>query len=82
MADADTVLEEIRTIVAQDDDFRPRMDPGAIMLTTRFKEDLGFDSIALMSLAFGLQEAHPDLDETAIAGWVTVADCVTSVLGT
>lgn len=72
---APQVLELIVTILSRTPDLRTRIPPSEIRLGTRFKEDLGFDSLALMSLAFELQEHYPELDETSIATWMTVEDC-------
>jgi acyl carrier protein len=85
MASEEDVLAAIVEILSTTKDLRPRTarTPGApavaITLLTRFREDLGFDSLALMSLAFELQERYPDLDELAVATWLTVGDCARSV---
>jgi len=70
-----TGLTRIVALLAAGGDYRLRIAPQAITATTRFKEDLGFDSMAVMSLAYELQEIYPELDEMAIASWVTVGDC-------
>jgi acyl carrier protein len=79
-AHMDHVLSLIIEILSRTPDLRTRIPPSDITLRTRFKEDLGFDSLALMSLAFELQEHYPELDEMQIATWVTVEDCARSAV--
>ena len=81
MDSVDSTLQTIVAILSRNVDFRPRIALARITPDTRFREDLGFDSIALMSLAFELQEIYPTLDEMAIATWTTVGDCVRAVGG-
>jgi acyl carrier protein len=75
------VLLRIREIIGGNRDYRLRMSPEDVTMDTRFREDLGFDSIALMSLVYELQETYPELDELIIAKWRTVSDCVRTVEG-
>lgn len=72
-------LAAIVQILTTSKDLRARISGDQITAATRFKEDLGFDSLALMSLAFELQEQWPELDEMSIATWITVGDCARSL---
>jgi acyl carrier protein len=74
-AGALSALERILAILSAGADYRPRIPPSAVGPETRFKEDLGLDSLALMSLAAELDEHYEGLDEMEIARWITVADC-------
>jgi acyl carrier protein len=76
MTDPRAILRRVVTIIGDNPDYRPRVPVAQITLATRFRDDLGFDSLAMMALAYELQESYPDLDEMAIASWTTVEDCV------
>ena len=43
---------------------------------SELKEDIGFYSIALMSLVYELQELYPNFDGTSIYKWNTLGDIV------
>ncbi len=54
-----------------------RMDPSRIDLDSRFRVDLGADSINLIEIAMGLeQELDITLDDDEVANIVTVEDAV------
>ncbi|MEU5695809.1 acyl carrier protein [Actinosynnema sp. NPDC020468] len=73
------VRETVRALVlelAQAPD--ARTEPG-----TRLVEDLGFHSLALLELAFGLEDEFdlPPIDEETARGIATVGDIEAHVLG-
>ena len=73
------ILADVIAILSRGNDFRPKVPPPSILPAMRFREDLGLDSLALLSLLYELQEAHPDLPESALASWITVEDLLRSV---
>lgn len=72
-------FEEIVSIIERCDDLDPLLPVDSITPETHFQEDLGFDSLALMSILYELQEAYPGLDETEINDWHRVKNCVASL---
>jgi acyl carrier protein len=69
------VFDQVLKVINDSEDLNPKIDVSEIKIEMDFKADLGFDSLALMSLVYELQEIYPDLDEMEIAGWQTVLDC-------
>ena len=61
-------LDLLKQIIQSNEDLSPRIDPSEIKLTTKFSEDMGFDSMAMMSLVYELQDKYPDLDESEVVG--------------
>jgi len=57
-------LELIKAIIKSSDDLNPRIAIDEVTMTSKFSDDMGFDSMAMMSLIYELQEKYPDLDET------------------
>lgn len=54
-----------------------RLDPSKVELSSRFRADLGADSINLIEIAMGLeQELDITLDDDEVAQIVTVSDAV------
>lgn len=75
------VLETVIGIIKDNEDLNPKVSTDEIKLEHDFKVDLGFDSLALMSLVYELQEVYPELDEMVIADWTKVEDCVKHIEG-
>lgn len=67
-------LEHFRRIILEAEDLDCLLAPEAIAPESHLKNDLGFDSIALMSIVYELQEIYEDLDESHMADWKTVQD--------
>ncbi len=72
-------LADVIRILSRSDDFRSKVPPTSITGSMRFREDLGLDSLALLSLLYELQETHPGLLESELGSWTTVDDVVRSV---
>jgi len=70
------IFEKVLSVIEKCEDLNPKVNLKEIRQEMEFKADLGFDSLALMSLVYELQEAYPELDEMAIADWSTIDDCV------
>jgi len=69
----DDVFARVRTVTAR----ILRVDPSNIELDSRFRADLGADSINLIEIAMGLeQELDITLDDDEVAQIVTVSDAV------
>lgn len=67
------VFARVRTVTAR----ILRLDPSKIELDSRFRADLGADSINLIEIAMGLeQELDITLDDDEVAQIVTVSDAV------
>lgn len=72
----DDVFARVRTVTAR----ILRLDPSKIELDSRFRADLGADSINLIEIAMGLeQELDITLDDDEVAQIVTVSDAVRSI---
>lgn len=72
-------LNTIRSIIENTEELDSKLPTSKIELETKFRDDLGFDSIQLMTFVYELQEHYPDLDEMSITDWLTVKDCVTTI---
>ncbi len=70
------LLNMIKEIIKSCDDLGPSIDPDEIKVEHSFRANLGFDSLALMTMAYEIQEKIPELDEMAIVDWLTVQDCL------
>ncbi|MBK7963628.1 MAG: acyl carrier protein [Bdellovibrionales bacterium] len=75
-----TVLEVVKKILRQIPDLKPKMSVDLICPETRFREDLGFDSLAMVSFFYELQDLYPSLDESQMLKWKSVSDCVNSIM--
>ena len=70
------LLDKMITIIEEHEDLEPLLPPEDLRFESELKEDIGFDSIALMSLVYELQELYPDFDGTSIYKWNTLGDIV------
>ncbi|MBX7098319.1 MAG: acyl carrier protein [Myxococcaceae bacterium] len=73
------LLTRIAAILNGNPDLALRGPVATLAMETRFREELGLDSVALMALAFELMELAPALDERTIVQWKTAGDCVRAV---
>jgi acyl carrier protein len=69
-------LINLKKVIEQNEDIITEIDSQTIVETNKFKEDLGLDSMAMMSLSYELQELLPQLDDSAFSTWVIVSDCL------
>ena len=74
--DREKVLNRMITIIEEHEDLEPLLPLEDLKFDSELKEDIGFDSIALMSLVYELQELYPDFDGTSIYKWNTLGDIV------
>jgi len=70
------LFDLIIKIIGSNEDLEPLIPVADIKSDTKIQEDLGFDSLALMSIVYELQETYEDLDETEMANWSTISDIV------
>ena len=70
------LLNKMLTIIEEHEDLEPLLPLEDLKFESELKEDLGFDSIALMSLVYELQELYPSFDVTNIYNWNTLEDIV------
>ena len=73
-------LNKIRKVIEKSEDLDPLIPLKDISYETKFSEDLGFDSLALMSILYELQEENPNINESEINNWKTLNNCVESFL--
>ena len=66
----------MRTIIAEHEDLDPLLPIEDLKFESTLKEDLGFDSIALMALVYELQELYPGLAVENLYEWDTLGDIV------
>lgn len=72
-------LSEFLKILHEIPDLKPKIPLEKIAVTTRFREDLGFDSLAMASLFYTLQDLYPELTEEQVTLWKTVQNCLESI---
>jgi acyl carrier protein len=72
----DEFFNKMLTIIDNHEDIDPLLPIKDFRIDSELKEDLGFDSIALMSLVYELQELHPNFDITNMYKWNTLGDIV------
>ena len=70
------LLNKMITIIAEQEDLEPLLPLEDLKFESELKEDIGFDSIALMMLVYELQELYSDFDGTSIYKWNTLGDIV------
>ena len=70
------LLDKMITIIDEHEDLEPFLPLEDLKLESELKADLGFDSIALMSLVYELQELYPNFDGTSLYKWNSLGDIV------
>jgi acyl carrier protein len=70
------LLDKMIAIIEEHEDLEPLLPPEDLKFESELKEDIGFDSIALMLLVYELQELYPNFDGTSIYKWNTLEDIV------
>ncbi len=70
------LFDLIVKIIGSNEDLEPLIPVSDIKPDTKIQEDLGFDSLAMMSIVYELQEIYEDLDETEMANWNLISDIV------
>jgi acyl carrier protein len=76
----DEAFQLLRQIFKSTPDLRLRQPIDSLQTTHRFKQDLGFDSLAVISLLIELQDRFPHLTEADAAKWKTLGDCLESLV--
>jgi acyl carrier protein len=70
------IFDKMITIIEEHEDLEPLLPIEDLRFESELKEDIGFDSIALMSLVYELQELYPNFDGTSIYKWNTLGDII------
>lgn len=70
------IFNKMITIIEEHEDLEPLLPIKDLKFESGLKEDIGFDSIALMSLVYELQELYPNFDGISIYEWNTLGDIV------
>jgi acyl carrier protein len=70
------ILDKMITVIEEHEDLEPLLPIEDLKFESELKEDIGFDSIALMSLVYELQELYPNFEGTSIYKWNTLGDIV------
>ena len=73
-------LNLIISIIGNNEDLSPRIPINEITLSTRLNADCGYDSLALMSILYELQDAYPELDENTILEVKTFNDLIENIV--
>ncbi len=69
-------LNKMLAIIEEHEDLDPLIPLADLKFESTLKEDLGFDSIALMALVYELQELYPGLSIENLYEWNTLGDIV------
>lgn len=72
-------LADVHRILHENPDLKPKLAVGSITHETRFREDLGFDSLAMAAFFYTLQDIYADLSEENVPKWKRIEDCIQSV---
>jgi len=70
------LLAKMITIIEEHEDLEPLLPLEDLKPESELRADLGFDSIALMSLVYELEELYPNFDGTSLYKWNTLGDIV------
>jgi acyl carrier protein len=72
-------LKDIQDILMTVSDLKPKLPIENLIETTRFQQDMGFDSLAMASFFYELEEKYPNLTELDVRNWKTIEDCLKSI---
>ena len=70
------LLNIILTIIEEHEDIDSLLSMEDLKFESKLQEDLGFDSIAIMSLVYELQELYLNFDIVNMYKWNTLGDIV------
>ena len=70
------LLDKMIAIIDEHEDLESLLPVEDLKFESELKADLGFDSIALMSLIYELEELYPNFDGTSLYKWNTLGDIV------
>jgi len=69
----------IKSIITDNEDITTFIPNEEIKVEHRLVEDLGLDSMNLMSIVYELQEKFESLDESGISHWKTLLDLIKAI---
>jgi acyl carrier protein len=72
-------VKDIQDLLSMVLDLKPKLSIESLTAKTRFQQDMGFDSLAMASLFYELEEKYPDLNEVDVKNWKTIEDCLNSI---
>jgi acyl carrier protein len=75
----DLWIGKVRLVLQNVSDLKPKMRVDNITVDSRFREDLGFDSLAMAAFFYELQDQYNYLDESEVKNWKKVSDCIESL---
>ncbi len=73
-------LATLKSLLLEKKDLKSKINPSDLVESHIFVRDLGFDSIAVVSLFYELQDRWPELSEAEALKWVSVEDCVNALV--
>lgn len=71
----DQALQIILDTLKRTPDLKTKIPIEKLTAQTLIRKEMGFDSIALASFFYELQENYPKLTEQSAAKWLTLGDC-------
>ncbi len=74
------IFNLIIAIISKNEDLLPRIPIAEVALSTSLSADCGFDSLALMSILYELQETYPALNENIILEVKTFNDLIDNII--
>lgn len=72
-------LDHFKQILKENPDLKPKLSVDLITDKTRFREELGFDSLAMAAFFYTLQDLYPELNEESVPQWKKIGDCLEAV---
>ncbi|MES2856343.1 MAG: phosphopantetheine-binding protein [Bdellovibrionota bacterium] len=73
-------FENLKSIMSSISDLKLRIPVSSITLEHVLRKDLGFDSIVLFSVLMELEASYPHITEEIASKWLTIDDCVKSMV--
>ncbi len=80
MTDRSLILSKIKHIIKSSQDLAQNVNVDELTENSQFKNDLYYDSLAMMSLVYELQAVYPSLEEEKALNWKRVADCIDTII--
>jgi acyl carrier protein len=76
----DQAFENLKAILLSVPDLKLRVPVASLQMNQVLRRDLGFDSIVLFSVLMELETQFPHITEEEAAKWITLHDCVKSMV--
>jgi acyl carrier protein len=72
-------FQVIVDILKNTPDLRSKIPLEKLQPTTSLRKEMGFDSLAVATLFYELQDRYPSLKEETAARWQTLGDCANEI---